>query len=148
MRVTQAEINLPLSIPGNPGLLSATKAYTPWCTVWSMLFSNKDVVMEKKHSGLGIVSFSISMIEIVAILVYVLSESINNADNNFIIVFATMVISLVAMVLSIFGLSQKDRKKLFAILGTTFSALLVCISGLSCIYFGIISLIQRPGGFP
>lgn len=91
--------------------------------------------MDQKHSPLGIASFISSiaggfLIFILLVVAGVLEASTpSSADGNstsdtvvgaFLVLF--MFVSLGALGLGIAGLLQKDRKNLFAILGTVFSA--------------------------
>ena len=84
--------------------------------------------MEWKHSGIGIVSFSINIV-IVSIIVFEI-VALNLFDTLVVriplaIFFVFPFGSLVALGLGIGGLLQNDRKKIFAILGTIFSALTI-----------------------
>jgi hypothetical protein len=104
----------------------------------------------KKHSGLGIASFitsiaSAMLIFLLLVIVGIMETAApGGIDENsaisvivgaLIILFAALV--LVAFGLGISGLVQKDRDKIFAILGTVFSAvtivgvILIMIMGLS-----------------
>jgi len=91
---------------------------------------------EQKHSGLGIASFITSIVSgILIFLIYVIAgamevstpggmdEKFATAMSLFLLVFLEA--SLVALGLGIAGLLQKDRKKIFAILGTIFSAVTI-----------------------
>jgi hypothetical protein len=89
--------------------------------------------MEWKHSGLGIASFSISIIcGIVTILTWMF-----NSGYFFYFSLGTLIMSSVALGLGLGGLIQIDRKKLFAILGTIFSVLLICCIGLALLFWFI-----------
>ena len=85
--------------------------------------------MEQKHSSLGIASIitNIVVIFIIAILVIVpaLYRPLAGQIPLSIIYFVFAFISLVALGLGIAGLIQKDQKKIFAILGTIFSVLMI-----------------------
>lgn len=87
-----------------------------------------------KHSGLGIASFIISLIS--AALIFILmaiagvlevstpggmSEESAGAVLIGLFLILFLIVCLVALGLGIGGLVQKERKKLFAILGTLFS---------------------------
>ncbi len=80
--------------------------------------------MELKHSELGIASFSINIVSgFVTIFAW------SHMWYFFYFFLGILFTSLVALGLGIGGLRQKDRKKLFAILGTIFSAFLICSIG-------------------
>jgi hypothetical protein len=96
---------------------------------------SKGVAMEPKHSGLGIASFIISII--VGILIFLLvviagimetttSGGINENSAGALIlgatIFALIALDVVGLGLGIAGCSQKNKKKIFAILGTIFAA--------------------------
>jgi hypothetical protein len=82
---------------------------------------------KQKHSELGIASL---LINIFIILYFVLGEIVPYPKPEFFvpptsrnIYFASPFLFIVALGLGIGGLIQKDRKKLFAILGTVISTL-------------------------
>jgi hypothetical protein len=84
--------------------------------------------MGRKHSGLGIASLSISIIVIIVIILGFLLNIKEGVEDVWFC--GTLIISLVALGLGIGGLIQKDQKKLFAILGTIFSAaIIICFVG-------------------
>jgi predicted anti-sigma-YlaC factor YlaD len=100
-----------------------------------------------KHSGLGIASFVLAMISVVLTIIVILTminlgsglmeqiavgetmteEQLLEQAPGLVIVgllfMAVAVISLIGGILGIVGLFQKNRKKLFAILGTVFNLL-------------------------
>ena len=89
----------------------------------------------QKHSGLGIASFVTSIVSglFIFLLIVVagvmevstpggIDEESATAVIVGLFIFAFLGSSLVALGLGIAGLLQKDRKKIFAILGTIFSA--------------------------
>ena len=91
--------------------------------------------MDQKHSGLGVASFIISIVAgglqfLLLVVAGVMQVSTpGGMDKNSVaavlvglFIFAFLFVSLVALALGIGGLVQKDRKKVFAILGTVFSA--------------------------
>tara|TARA_B100001059_G_scaffold226641_1_gene255370 strand:+ start:82476 stop:82805 length:330 start_codon:yes stop_codon:yes gene_type:complete len=91
-----------------------------------------------KHSGLGIASFITSIVAGILIFVLIVIAGImeastpggideTSADAVIIGLFllAFLGASIVAFGLGISSLIQKNRKKIFGILGTTFSALIV-----------------------
>lgn len=91
--------------------------------------------MEQKHSGIGIASFvtSVAASLLLGMMVVIagameiatpggLDEESAAAMVLGLFIIALLVVEVVALGLGIAGLFQKDRKKLFAILGTTFSA--------------------------
>lgn len=90
---------------------------------------------EQKHSGLGIASFITSIVSGLILFLLIVIAGVMEAstpggiDENSagaVIVgfclFAFMGAALLALGLGIGGLFQKERKKIFAILGTVFSA--------------------------
>jgi len=96
---------------------------------------SKGRIMEKqKHSGLGIASFITSVVSGILIFVMIVVAGVmetttpGGIDENSagavmvgLFLFAFLGGSLVALGLGIGALMQKDRKKVFAILGTVFS---------------------------
>lgn len=93
-------------------------------------------VIKEKHSGLGIASFVVSMICGLAILALIVVAGLVEAttpggmDAEPVIAMVVglafilfMLGALVALILGIVALFQKERKKVFAIIGTVFSAL-------------------------
>ena len=84
--------------------------------------------IERKHSGLGMASFSICIIVGIAhLLIFITPLHLDLPDDWGLLFFclATLFISLIALWLGIRGLKQKDRKKLFAILGIVLSVSLI-----------------------
>lgn len=94
--------------------------------------------MEQKHSGLGIASFVTSIVSGILIFILVVIASVmyastpNGIDEKSagavvvgLCLFAFMFATLVALGLGIGGLLQKDRKRIFALLGTIFSAVTI-----------------------
>lgn len=89
------------------------------------------------HSRLGIASFITSLasgvvIFLIMVIAGVMSASPGGMNEQSagaitigLFLFGFLFVSLVALVLGIFGLCQKDRKKIFAILGTTFSSVTI-----------------------
>jgi hypothetical protein len=88
----------------------------------------------QKHSGLGISSFSIIMIVSIFItLLYFIYRYIFPENTYLFMIliyalYASPLISLVAIGLGIGGLIQKNQKKIFAILGTIFSVMVLMLS--------------------
>jgi len=101
-----------------------------------------------KHSGLGIASFVISLVCLLSIIFFVivavgsvvsLADVYNGGvlDSSTImekapmlvvssfIILATMFVNLVGLILGIIGLVMKNRKKVFAIIGTILNGLVV-----------------------
>lgn len=92
--------------------------------------------MDMKHSGLGIASFTISIISAVLIFILLVVAGVIEASNPGGIqeesmeavtiglgIILMLFANLVAIGLGIGGLCQSERRKIFAILGTTFSTL-------------------------
>jgi hypothetical protein len=101
--------------------------------------------MNQKHSGLGIASFVTSIVSSVSLFLTFLVAGVlevstpgglDEESAAAIVVglcmFAFLFVALVSLGLGIGGLIQKDRTKLFAVLGTVFSA---------CAFFGTIVLV-------
>ena len=97
--------------------------------------------MEVKHSGVGIASFVTSIVAGVLIFLLVIIAGVlevstpGGMDEESIaavliglFLFASLGAELVALGLGIGGLIQKDRKKIFAILGVVFSATALLIT--------------------
>jgi hypothetical protein len=92
---------------------------------------------EQKHSGLGIASFITSIVSgILIFLLIVIAGAMEVSTPGGMdeksagammvgLFFVFLGASLVALGLGIAGLLQKDRKKIFAILGTIFSAVTI-----------------------
>ncbi len=93
---------------------------------------------ELKHSGLGITSFITSLVSGVLLFILfavagVLQAStpggMNEESASAVLIglflFAFLFVALVALGLGIAGLLQKDRKKVFAVLGTIFSGVTI-----------------------
>jgi hypothetical protein len=101
-------------------------------------------LVEKKHSGLGIASFILSLLVgllmFVAIGVVAVMATINQqdvADDSVeaimlgMIIFGLLFVDFIALVLGIAGLCQTNRQRLFAGLGTFFSlAIVIMVGGL------------------
>lgn len=107
--------------------------------------------MEKKHSGLGISSFIISIvIGVLMFLLFVVAGvmetstpgGIDEESAGAVVVglflLAFLLLDVLALGLGIAGLVQKDRKKIFPVLGVVFSATTM----LTTVFFMIIGLMQ------
>lgn len=105
--------------------------------------------IEMKHSGLGIASFVLSIVSMMLIFGLLIVAGVLEATTPGgmneesveaivvgILLFAFIGTALVATGLGIAGLCQKQRKKIFAILGTIFS-LVTVISTVALISFGM-----------
>ena len=92
--------------------------------------------MEDKHSGIGIASFVISIVMALSGFGLILIAGVievttpGGMDENSAIaivfglsIFGCILVDFVALGLGIGGLIQKNRNKIFSILGTIFSAL-------------------------
>ena len=90
---------------------------------------------EQKHSGLGIASFITSIVSGILIFLVIVIAGVMEASTPGgmdeesagavmvgLFLFAFLGAALVALGLGIGGLLQKERKKIFAILGTVFSS--------------------------
>ncbi len=93
---------------------------------------------EQKHSGLGIASFITSIVSGILILLLIvitsvietstpggMNEESAGATMVGLFLFACLGAALVALGLGIGGLIQKERKKIFAMLGTVFAAVTI-----------------------
>ena len=91
---------------------------------------------KRKHSGLGIAAFITSitsgllmfmLIVVAGVIEVTTSGGMDERSASAVIIglllFLFLFITLVALGLGISGLVQKDRKKIFAILGTIFSSM-------------------------
>ncbi|KAA2284581.1 hypothetical protein [Arenimonas fontis] len=94
--------------------------------------------MESKHSGLGIAAFVISLVAGIAIFAAIVVAGVMEAsrpgglDENSpeavllgLVLIALLFMDVVALGLGIAGLFQRERRKIFAILGTVFSGLTI-----------------------
>lgn len=106
--------------------------------------------IKQKNSGFGIASFIMSIV--VGVLLFVLFAiagfisastpgGMDKESAQAVIIGLSMLALLfcvfISMVLGIIGLFQKERKKLFAILGTVFSSLILMV-GFAVIVLGVI----------
>jgi hypothetical protein len=93
-------------------------------------------VTEHKHSGVGIASFIMGIAAIVLTVLLIIVAGAMNAstsdglDDNAVVVVggcgvALMALGIVALSLGIVGLFQKDRRKMFPILGTVLSSVML-----------------------
>jgi hypothetical protein len=95
----------------------------------------------QKHSGLGIASFITSIVSGILILLLIVVAGVMEASTPggldeesagaFIVglfLIAFLMAALVALGLGIGGLLQKERKNIFAILGTVFSAVSLVVT--------------------
>ncbi|MDR2635972.1 MAG: hypothetical protein LBC08_03985 [Campylobacteraceae bacterium] len=92
---------------------------------------------EKKHSGLGIASFTLSVIDMfcIFILLIVASTVDIDTDRNSIalitigtLYYVFVLVSIVGIGLGISGLFSKDRKQVFSILGLVLSVAVLLVS--------------------
>lgn len=96
---------------------------------------------EKKHSGFGIASFITSIVSGLLIFLIMVVAGVMEASTPggideesagaamvVLFLFAFLGATLVALGLGIAGLLQKERKKIFAILGTVFSAVTLVVT--------------------
>ncbi|MEJ2437470.1 MAG: hypothetical protein P8Y49_07125 [Sulfurovaceae bacterium] len=94
--------------------------------------------MEQKHSGIGIASFVISIVAgILIFIVLAIAGSIEAStpggiDENSteavmigLAIIGLLFLNVLSVGLGIGGLLQKERKKIFAILGTVFSSFFI-----------------------
>ena len=104
---------------------------------------------EQKHSGLGVASFIASIVSGICIfLIFVVAGVMETSTPGGIdeestgalmlgfVLYAFLGALLLALGLGIGGLLQKERKKIFAILGTVMSAVMVVVT----IFLSIIGL--------
>lgn len=105
--------------------------------------------MAQKHSGLGIASFIFSIVAGILIFLLFIAAGVmqvstpGGVDEKSaaaviigLLIFAFLFLCLVALGLGIAGLIQKDRKKLFATLGTIFSTVIL-VGTISLIFIGM-----------
>jgi hypothetical protein len=89
--------------------------------------------MEQNHSGRGIASFILSCISVFCLFFTIAVAGLMEASNpgatsdsvSMVVGLSALVflfVALVALCLGIAGLIQKDRKKIYAVFGTIFSA--------------------------
>ncbi|HET7655954.1 MAG TPA: hypothetical protein VFK18_03035 [Luteimonas sp.] len=96
--------------------------------------------MERRHSGLGIASFITSLVAglLTFILIAAAAMMVASSQGTFdetspeavglgLGIMALLLVELVAVGLGIAGMLQKERKKLFAILGLVLSGLAILI---------------------
>ncbi|HDS1211800.1 TPA: hypothetical protein QD007_002403 [Shewanella algae] len=94
--------------------------------------------MQLKHSGPGIASFVTSILSGIALFItFIVAGTLETTtpggmDENSmeavlvgLMIIFMMLVCLVSLGLGIGGLVQKERQKIFAILGTTFSGLII-----------------------
>ena len=94
--------------------------------------------MELQHSGVGITSFIISLLVALGAFILVVVAGIiesttpGGMDENTVaamviglFIFACIFLQIVALGLGIGGLIQRNRKKIFATLGTVFSGMTI-----------------------
>jgi hypothetical protein len=92
--------------------------------------------MELKHSGIGITAFIFSLVmALIAFIIIIIAgvleasspggidESSAAAAVVGLLIIGCLLVQLVALGLGIAGLIQKNRKKIFAVLGTVFSGM-------------------------
>jgi len=97
--------------------------------------------MERKHSGLGIASFVISIITgLMMFMLFVVAGVMETStpggmDENSmeamlvgLFLFALLFLDLLAVGLGVAGLFQKERRKLFAVLGLVFAAATIVVA--------------------
>lgn len=131
--------SIPQNEPAEAPVQPAFSGFSP--------YGEHELSPRKRHSGLGIASFSIfgGMAVIFVILLIAMiakvtneidiasdSDEITNAIENMpelvvlsFLMFGTIIGNLIGLVLGIIGLIQKERKKIFAILGTVFNGLVI-----------------------
>jgi hypothetical protein len=82
--------------------------------------------LQQKHSGPGIASFCLSIVQSIVII---LVDGFHIINYLLICYCVFLLIPYVAFGLGIWGLIQKDRKKLFAILGMILSVVIMIYQG-------------------
>ncbi len=93
---------------------------------------------EQKHSGIGIASFIVSIVAGILIFILIVIAGIMESSTHGgvnkesaqmitlgLLIIAMLFVDLIALGLGIGGLCQKGRKKIFALLGTLFSAVAI-----------------------
>jgi hypothetical protein len=104
--------------------------------------------MENKHSRLGITSFVLSVVTGISMLLLFtvagilhMREPLGSQEQQMVIgaiAIALLFLDLIAAAFGIATLCQKEQKKLFGILGLSFSLLVIIVSG-GLIILGIIA---------
>lgn len=108
----------------------------------------RHLLPELKHSGLGIASFVLSMtvglvvFVLIAIAGYQEMKTPGGMDENApetmllgLLMMGALLLNLVGVALGIAGVVQKDRKKIFGVLGLTFN-LVVVLGTLGLMFVG------------
>ncbi len=100
-----------------------------------------DAPRQPRHSGVGVASFVLAIVAAVVLMidiVVIVSMQFHNPRRGResemivgLVILACVVLQLLALGLGIGGLLQRDRKKVFAILGVCFSA--VPLLGEACL---------------
>lgn len=96
-------------------------------------------VVNKKHSEWGLASCCIFFFDAILWIFLFLTGSIGNYQTAFIVLFSSFVLILFAFILGLRGPLQKNRKKIFPILGIIFSVLGFLFSGFM---FAITTMVQ------
>lgn len=107
------------------------------------LKQEENLMEPAKHSGLGIASFIMSIVSFIFVLLlfgtagYIQTTTpggMDGAPGAALIVgiffFICMFLTLLSLALGIAGLFQKLKKKIFAILGTIFSGLIIAMTAI------------------
>ena len=99
--------------------------------------------MKKKHSEFGIASLIINVVYVIFIVLIIINQYLQylytgHFRDYFLLIY--LLVSLLAFGLGIGGLMQKDRKKLFAILGIIFSFLTILFDVAVIILFIYVSI--------
>ena len=128
---------------GGYGLLAVARMDTPEVPAQAAHSTKEKAMQELKHSGLGIASFVSSIAAAVLIFIMVMAAGFmelstpggideESAEALLIglLLFTFMGLTLVAFGLGVGGLFQAQRKKVFAVLGTVFSVLVLLGTGL------------------
>lgn len=128
---------------GGYGLLAVARMDTPEVPAQAAHSTKEKAMQELKHSGLGIASFASSIAAAVLIFILVMAAGFmelstpggideESAEALLIglLLFTFMGLTLVAFGLGVGGLFQAQRKKVFAVLGTVFSVLVLLGTGL------------------
>lgn len=116
--------------------MEQNKPVNPYNSPEANLRQTINIPTELKHSGLGIASFIMSLICGLGLFVIVfiagmmsLNEEMDETSSAAMIIGLAMFVFLglefIALILGIVGWTQKDRKSVFGILGTVFSAVVI-----------------------
>lgn len=135
-------VSAPPDVPITPAEFSPSlDVYSDESTAVASIEETKDAIAPQKHSGFGIASFAFSLVSLLAFLgcfvfiVVMEAQSETGFDDSsteaIFVGLAFMALafgSLINLSLGVIGLFQQGKKKVFAILGTIFSLLVLLMA--------------------